>query len=189
MSLITERLDLLEARLKEPDFLRGAGLGNEVNFHIFDYPPELEPVVIGHLSKLKKSLLSHDIRVLHLDLFDLILEELAARNLLEKSFTLEETKGSQALLNALKNVLLPEKIVDRIRLARSSEHDLVWLTGVGAAFPLLRSHTVLNQLHSLITEPLVLFFPGSYNGARLELFGAFEDDHYYRAFQIVKGVL
>lgn len=192
---IASRLALLEARIKEANFLRGAGLGNEVNFHVFDYEPELEPVVTAHLPRLQANLESAGVRVLHLDLYDLVLEELKARNLLERSFAMEQTKGSAALEKSLGTVIRAEVIVERIKAARVNEarvndastvvHDLLLLTGVGAVFPLLRSHTVLNQLHSVITEALVLFFPGSYNGSSLELFDRFEDDHYYRAFPLV----
>ena len=184
MSQISERLSQLEVRLQASDFLRGAGLGNEVNFHIFDYEPQLEPLVSAHIERLKSNLAEADIRVLHLDLYDLVLAELRSRNYLERCFALEASQGWAKLYKELGNLVRAQKIVERIAEARVSAHDLVFLTGVGQVFPLLRSHTVLNQLHSLISEPLVMFFPGSYNGDRLELFGAFADDNYYRAFRI-----
>lgn len=185
MNNINTRLEALEARLKEPSFLRGAGLGNEVNFHVFDYDPALEPVVHTFIPRLKARLEEAGISALHLDLYGLMLEQLQSSDALEACFELEAASGSALLKQELLNMLHTEVIVESIRVARETPHDLILLGGVGAAFPVLRSHTVLNQLHSLVSEPLVLFFPGSYNGARLELFGQFEDDHYYRAFQIV----
>ena len=37
MSDILERLDKLKTRIQEEDFLKGNGLSNEVNIHIFCY--------------------------------------------------------------------------------------------------------------------------------------------------------
>lgn len=184
MTELNVRFEQLFARLTEPGFLRGVGLGNEVNFHVFDYDPACEPAVSAHVPRLLDHLEARGVRALHLDLFDLMLETLEMRGFLERSFTLESMLGGARFEAALKNVLRPEVIVDRIRAHRSTLHDVVLVTGVGAAFPVLRSHTVLNQLHSVISEPLLMFFPGRYAAMRLELFDAFDDDHYYRAFEI-----
>ena len=51
---------------------------------------------------------------------------------------------------------------------------------------MLRSHTVLNNLHQVIDHvPVVLFYPGKYDGQELILFGEIKDDNYYRAFKLV----
>jgi hypothetical protein len=64
-------------------------------------------------------------------------------------------------------------------------HDIVFLTGVGSAFPLIRGHEVLNNLHDkLDRKPLVLFYPGKYTMQELVLFGILEAN-YYRAFRLV----
>jgi len=34
--------------------------------------------------------------------------------------------------------------------------------------------------------PVIMFFPGSYDGQSLKLFKRFNDDNYYRAFQLIK---
>ena len=60
------------------------------------------------------------------------------------------------------------------------------LTEVGAAYPLLRSHSMLNNLHERLDRvPVVMFFPGTYDGQQLRLFGLFKDDNYYRAFRLL----
>jgi len=57
------------------------------------------------------------------------------------------------------------------------------LTGIGLVFPYIRSHTILNNLQSVIKKtPVVIFFPGVYDGNSLNLFGKLKDDNYYRAF-------
>ena len=45
MSDILERLDKLKTRIQEEDFLKGNGLSNEVNIHIFCYDPADEMAV------------------------------------------------------------------------------------------------------------------------------------------------
>ncbi len=72
----------------------------------------------------------------------------------------------------------------------ANDFDVLFLTGVGAVFPYIRSHNVLNNLQSSAKErPTVIFFPGTYqhceeSGASLNLFGKLHDDKYYRAFDI-----
>ena len=72
-----------------------------------------------------------------------------------------------------------------------TEHDVIFLSGVGEVYPFIRSHNVLNNLQSTAKDrPTVLFFPGSYThalatGASLDLFGRLHDDKYYRAFNIL----
>jgi len=54
----------------------------------------------------------------------------------------------------------------------------------------LRIHGLLNNLHTVLgTTPLVLFYPGRFDGASLRLFGELNADQdgpgkkpYYRAF-------
>ena len=55
--------------------------------------------------------------------------------------------------------------------------DLLLLTGVGAAYPMVRLHTLLNGLHAHMQDtPLVVFYPGKYDGASLRLFGLSPDN-------------
>ena len=76
-------------------------------------------------------------------------------------------------------------IVEYIR-ERTPERAVVFLTGIGKCYPIIRSHTVLNNLHQVIDYvPVVMFYPGRYNGQELILFGEIKDDNYYRAFKLV----
>ena len=64
---------------------------------------------------------------------------------------------------------------------------VVFLTGIGKCYPILRSHKVLNNLHqAFVRVPVVMFFPGTYNEQELILFNELKDDNYYRAFRLVK---
>ena len=64
--------------------------------------------------------------------------------------------------------------------------DVVMISGVGRVFPYMRSHNILNNLQHVFDDvPVVLFYPGDYNGQTLTLFEAFMDDNYYRAFNLI----
>ena len=96
-------------------------------------------------------------------------------------------KGDDALLSALAAPLHASKLAKAfVEAARPEEQDLILVTGIGSAYPLLRTHNLLNNLHSLMGRtPLVLFYPGIYDGQSLRLFGSLKDNPYYRAFRLV----
>jgi hypothetical protein len=51
---------------------------------------------------------------------------------------------------------------------------------------MLRTHTLLSALHSIMDKtPLLMFFPGKYDGHSLRLFNTLAEDHYYRAFRLI----
>ncbi len=184
------RLEGLFVTLSDKEFLSNRGIGNEVGFYIFAYAPEFEPVVGGFVPKLKGRLAGAGVKVVNLNLYELTLELLSARDLLQQAFELEEKKGSAGLEKALKKIVRPERITELIETRLGEPHDLVFITGVGAAYPLLRSHTVLNNLHPVIDKvPVVMFFPGSYTGQELRLFDELKDDNYYRAFPLLQEMV
>jgi hypothetical protein len=186
---LTERLNAILPRIISNDFLSGSGIGNEIAFYIFDYPPEDElrvrehiQFLLDHIPKQKPSL-----RIKHINLFDLIIEHLRSRKLLDRSFKMQREKGDEHLLRALEPILDAEKVADVFTsAAQPDQHDLVLASGVGSVWPILRSHNLLNNLHSRMGKtPLVLFYPGKYDGKTLKLFGKVKSSPYYRAFQLI----
>ena len=69
-------------------------------------------------------------------------------------------------------------------------NKIVLITGVGKSFPIVRSHTILNNLQSIFRRnPVVMMYPGRYeikNSMPLRLFECLDDDNYYRAFPLVE---
>ena len=185
---LTHRLNQILPKLTSDDFLRARGIGNEIAFYIFDYAPEDELRVREHIRFLVDRLPKNKpgLRVAHINLFEFLINYLQERSLLEKSFELQRKKGSDALLKALKGVMNEEKVAERFAdIAKPAEHDLVLISGVGGAYPLLRSHTLLNNLHAIMGQtPLVMFYPGRYDTQTLRLFGKI-GLNYYRAFRLI----
>ncbi len=123
------------------------------------------------------------LRVMHVNLFDLIIDHLKDRNLLEKSLRMQRDKGDKALLGPLKSEKLVRIFVE---VAQPEEQDLVLVSGVGSVWPLVRSHNLLNNLQTVMGQtPLVMFYPGRYDGQALRLFGKIKSNNYYRAFKLV----
>lgn len=184
---IHQRLDMVLPALKDESFLNNRKHGGEINFHIFDYDPEDELLVREFIQKIKLQLMKPEINLpaLEVNVFELLIDILKERQFLEKAFQQETQKGKDALFKALKTIFRPEKLSELIA-QRIHDHRMVFLTGLGAAWPLIRSHSILNNLHVTLDKvPLVVFFPGSYDGHELRLFSTLHDDNYYRAFQLV----
>jgi hypothetical protein len=186
---LTERLNKILPRIISDDFLRGRGIGNEIAFYIFDYPPEDELRVREHIHFLLDHIPKQrpELRVKHINLFDFILDYLKSRNLLEKALKMQREKGDEALKEALKGPLHENKLATIfVEVAQPQQNDLVLLSGVGSVWPLLRSHTLLNNLHPIMgNTPLVMFYPGRYDGQSLRLFGKLKSNNYYRAFKLI----
>ena len=110
------------------------------------------------------------------------------RNYLDRAIAMQASKGDAAALVALRPVLKEDKLAQRIT-SRINVDDiqLLILTGVGAAYPMLRTHTLLSAMHAVMkSTPLLMFYPGRYDGFSLRLFNKLADDHYYRAFRLVE---
>ena len=191
MATLEERLDQAETIIKTESFRRNKGLGNEVGYYIFDYPPEKELVVRERIAymqgKNNRGTDGFDLKVF--DLYDLVIDILEAEGFLEQCFRFEKKKGMERIIKAVGNLLRINDenslIVKHIQ-ENTPADAVVFLTGIGKCYPILRSHKVLNNLHQAIDRvPVVLFFPGKYDGQELVLFSEIKDDNYYRAFKLV----
>ncbi|MGM0760721.1 MAG: DUF1788 domain-containing protein [Thermodesulfobacteriota bacterium] len=184
-----DRLNQVIDRLLSRELLANAGLGNEIGFYIFDYEPEHELHMRAYLQTIVDQLPKRkpDLRFVHINLFELIIDYLKDRKLLDKSFQLQKSKGDEALLKALSGPLEAKKMAEYfVHKANPEEQDLILLSGIGSAWPLIRSHSLLNSLHPLIQNtPLVIFYPGKFDGQGLRLFGRLKQSNYYRAFRLV----
>lgn len=190
MKSIYQRVDEILPKIVEPSFRQNKGLGNEIGFYIFDYNPKYELLIRDRVKFIKeKALSSHGLNIIEFDLYEVILNLLESKGYLEKNFKIEDQKGSDYVLNATKKTLrltLENDMVVEYITERLDGADIVFLTGVGKAWPIIRSHTILNNLHRIVEEqPLVMFFPGNYDGGTLMLFNELKDDNYYRAFPLV----
>ena len=192
MNTLEEKLDKAEAMIQKPSFRQNQGLGNEVGYYIFDYLPEQELLVRERVEYIRRKNEQSDdeYRIVVFDLYEIMIEILKKKGYLEKCYEFEKKRGLDRITKAVGNMLRitakDSLIVNYIR-ERIPEKAVVFLVGIGKCYPILRSHTVLNNLHQAIDHvPVVMFYPGKYDGQELILFGEIKDDNYYRAFKLVE---
>lgn len=191
---IDKRLDMLENTLNEENFLENKGLGNEVGYYVFDYPPNVELRVRERILTMKEKYQtgSHGFTLLVFDLYDIVMDLLEQEGYREMCEEFEEDKGFFEITSAINEMLrMEEDNAHNQLLAHIKENvkekSIIILTGVGKIFPILRSHKILNNLHQFIDEiPVIMLFAGEYDGSSLNLFSKIKDDNYYRAFRIVE---
>jgi len=189
---MNERLPHLFNVISGRRFLEKRALNGEIPFYVCAYPPE-ESVDMERLQRQLANLLEQaGVRVLDINLYDLSIEMLKERGIWKQLLDMEKSVTKDQLKELLQGVLDPEAHLIpaiAIKLAKS-DFEVLFLSGVGAVFPYIRSHNVLNNLQSTAKEkPTVMFFPGTYehcqeSGASLDLFGKLHDDKYYRAVDI-----
>ena len=191
MKTIEVRLDILEEKMRAESFRTNKGLGNEVGYYVFDYEPYQELVVRKRIQELQNTNteLKFGYELIVFDLYELILQLLDEEGALEDLKDLEDEEGTQYVFDAIAETLKFEEkdslIVNYIK-DNTPKDAVVFLTGVGKCFPILRSHKILNNLHQVMDHcPVILFYPGVYTGNTLNIFGKLKDDNYYRAFPIV----
>lgn len=192
MNTLEDRLNQAEAMIQKPSFRQNKGLGNEVGYYIFDYPPEEELLVRERVEYIRKKNEQSDdeYHIVVFDLYEIIIEILKEKGYLEKCYEFEIKRGFDRITKAVGNMLRitakDSLIINYIR-KRTPEKAIMFLVGIGKCYPILRSHTVLNNLHQVIDNvPVVMFYPGKYDGQELILFGEIKDDNYYRAFKLVE---
>lgn len=194
MIALEDRLNKLEDTINKPNFRQNKGLGNEVGYYIFDYPAEQELAVRERIEYLKNKYTNdkREFNIVVFDLYDIIMDLLEKEGFLDLCEEFEKTKGFSEIIKSINELLRMEEDNQNNELLsyikKNTPNDsIIFLTGVGKCFPIIRSHKVLNNLHQFIDQvPVVMFFPGQYDGQSLILFSEIKDDNYYRAFKIVE---
>ncbi len=167
-----------------------SGLGDEIPFYIFDYPPEFELDVREHVKTLVETL-SHtpdSPKVLHVNLFTVVLEYLKTKESLSQIFEFERTEGTANLLREFDALLNPDRLCEFfVARYQPQTAELILFDGVGSCWSFLRAHTVLNNIQNYVEDtPIVLFYPGEYTGRDLYPFGLRSlKANYYRAFPLI----
>jgi len=191
MKNLEERLDAAEQKIKSPDFLHNQGLGNEIGYYVFDYPADKELIVRERIEyiKAKNNKETDKYELVVFDLYDIIIDLLEQEGFMEQCFKFEKKKGIERITKAVGNLLRindDESLIVKYIQERTPQNAVVFLIGIGKCYPILRSHKVLNNLHQAIDRvPVVMFYPGKYDGQELVLFSEIKDDNYYRAFPLV----
>ena len=187
-----EKVDAIWDRISSKDFLENKGVANEVRYYVFDYEACDEQVMRQKINDLieRNNPDLDGFRIVEYDIYQMIIDILEERGYIDKCIRFEKEKGREYLYKAVSKLLRlttdNNLIVNRIA-ENTPEHSVVFLTGIGKAYPFVRAHNVLNNLHQVFDKtPVVMFYPGNWNGQSLSLYGTISDGNYYRAFPLIQ---
>ena len=185
MEDLMNRLNRISARLSEEAFLSNKGLSNEVGIHVFCYKPQDELTVRSHFEGLRVAS-DTPYRLIERDLYTILLKICEEKHILKSIPGMEERRGKDYLAEQLRKVATPEAFVERMQYSPHEKGDVLLITGVGKVYPFMRSHKILDNIQHIFSDiPVLMLYPGTFNGQDLDLFGKFLDGHYYRAFNLL----
>ncbi len=187
MSNINERLDSLKKEIQKAEFLEGKGLSNEVNIRIFCYDPSEEMIVRHFVEQLvvDQSINCH---LVEKNLYKVFLSICDDKRITDKASEMEQKKGKAFLFNNLQKFANNKSFVEKMQYEPHEPGDVLLLTGVGEVFPFMRIHSLLEALQPEFPDiPILVMYPGKYDGRFVRLFDRLEPNSYYRAFNIIGG--
>lgn len=185
MSNIAVSLDKVSARLSDEAFLSNKGLSNEVGIHVFCYDPSDELTVRAFFDGLKAQK-DKPFRLIECDLYKIFLDICEEKRILNSIPNMEERKGRDFLFEQIQKIASPESFVKKMKYEPHCPGDILLITGVGKVYPFMRSHKILDNIQHIFSDiPVLMLYPGTFNGQDLCLFGRFLDGHYYRAFNLL----
>ena len=185
MGPINERLDRLRTLIQEPDFLEGKGLSNEVNIRIFCYEPA-EEMAVRHVVNQIKTDQTISCRLIECNMYKVFMSICDDLGIIDAIPEMEESDGGIFLLDQLHSAIGEGEFIEKIQYEPHQKGDVLMLTGVGDVFPFMRVHVLLEALQPYFSDiPIVVMYPGDYDGHSLKLFNRLQPNDYYRAFIII----
>ncbi|WP_338215688.1 DUF1788 domain-containing protein [Companilactobacillus muriivasis] len=192
MTDTNEKLEHLREKIRTSDFQHSRGLSNEVSYYILAYDPQDEPIVVEDINNMKTQLNRETVGVdiVEFNVYQIMWELIDQMGIRDAVIGMEAEDGIDYLAEQLNNAFemtdSNNKFVQYMQNKLADRTDVVvFVTGLGQIYPLIRAHKILNTMHQIISDiPVVLFYPGKYDSLSLSMFGEAKEDNYYRAFQI-----
>ncbi len=161
-----ERLNNVEVRIHEQGFTTPKGIGSEIPHYVFDYPAEDELKVRIYLKALIEQ---SPLQIKNINLFEFLLNLFEGE--LEELIEISNEEGLSGLVEATETVLDNEQTLVESFIKEAGDAELIFITGVGNAFPLMRSSKLLKLLATYAyRQTIILFYPGQFTGLNLRLF-------------------
>ena len=109
-----------------------------------------------------------------------------AKLMAEGNPDMEKADGSAYLLEQLNSAIGNREFIDKIQYEPHQPGDVLMLTGVGEVFPFMRIHTLLEALQPYFSDvPILVMYPGEFDGRHVKLFNRLTPNDYYRAFNVI----
>ena len=164
---LNERFIELEDRMISVESLTKYGTANDMKFYIVEF-----------------------------DLYEMMLKIIEEQGYMKDVIQAETEYDKEHLLSEIFQPILSVEENDNefLEMFKSRIEDdgskIILITGVGKSYPIIRSHTILNNLQSIFRKnPVVMMYPGRYETKKtmtLRLFDRLDEDNYYRAFPLVE---
>ena len=194
---IKVRIEHLKEKMDDSKFQHNEGLSNEVGYYVFDYPADQELYMRKQIDKIQESPLAARVNLKVFDIYDIMMhllkdqEKYTGSDPIPILEDIEKNQGFDVLIEQINNILEMSEnnnLIVRYIKERIPEGDgqcIVFLTGLGKVYPIIRAHKILNTMHQVLdNNPVVMFYPGNYDEMSLRAFGEIKDQNYYRAFRI-----
>ncbi len=185
MDDIKERLDRLRKLIQKSEFLEGKGLSNEVNIRFFCYDAKDEIIVQHFIGQIKNDH-SLNCNLVECNLYKIFLSICNEIDITEAIPDMEESDGGKYLIEQIHSTISNKDFIDKMLYSPLKKGDILMLTGVGDVFPFMRVHVLLEALQPYFSDiPILVFYPGVFDGHYLKLFNRLKPNDYYRAFNII----
>ena len=186
---LKESFERIRSRFRDPEFLNCRGLGNEVPFFVYAYDAACELEVRELTDVLVRDSVEGRLpcNVVCRDLWDVLLKICEEEDVVDDMADLERDEGPDELLSAVQEIATPEAFVGVMDFfPHERGRDVLLITGVGKVYPFVRAHAVMEAAQQVFEDiPVVLMYPGVFDGRSLRLFGRLQDGNYYRAFSLI----
>lgn len=188
---LNDRFIELEDRMISVESLTRYGTANDMKFYIFDYSPQDEMIIRNEVKKLK----GRNPDIVEFDLYEMMLKIIEEQGYTEDVILAEKDYDKQHLLSEIFQPILSVEesdndFLEKFKVIQDDGTKIILVTGVGKSYPVIRSHTILNNLQNIFKRnPVVMMYPGRYETKKamtLRLFDRLDDDNYYRAFPLVE---
>ena len=100
-------------------------------------------------------------------------------------YTITASAGGQSVSV---EIATPGAFVSAMAAEPAQPGDVIVIAGVGEVYPFMRVHNILDNIQQEgIYEgiPVIVAYPGRFDGQTLSLFGRLTDGNYYRAFDLI----
>ena len=185
MSNLNERLDSLRELVQSQEFLEGKGLSNEVNIRIFCYDPK-EEMTVRHFTGKLISDEKLSCNIIEYNLYHVFLSICDDKRITPRIPPLEDAKGRKYVLNKMEGIAKNVNFIKKMKYEPHNIGDVILITGVGEAFPFIRVHSLLDAMQPHFSDvPILVMYPGTFDGRYVKLFDRLTPNPYYRAFNIV----
>lgn len=177
----------LEPALRQKDPRPHISAYHDMPFAMFQYRETEELALRQELKLLNTRLEAAGKRVTVVSLAECLAEALERQGLDPGAVAeAERAVGLEATAETVHQVLAELEPLDWIVAARIPDgdptRDVVFLVRAGALFPVFRTSSLLEHLMGKVQLPVILFYPGSRDGAAgLRFMSVLDPEHNYRA--------